>query len=731
MIGSLTNTKPISNAPQQPAAPPPTPPRPRFLFPPWLLALALVAATFLAYLPALRAGFIWDDDAHLTANTALAAHHALSLIWSSLAVARYYPLTLTTYWLELHLWGLHPLPYHLVNILLHAANSVVLFFLLRRLRVPAAWIIAMAWALHPVNVQSVAWIAQLKNVQSALFFFLALLFFVNFDEQKRLPYRWYRGYLSTSWYLLALAAAAAAILSEASTAVLPLALLLAVWWVRGFWERADAVRIIPFFGMAWLVSGLALLGQYSHALNAGPGAGRSSIADRLVVGGRAIWFYAATVLWPFHLDFVYPRWTVRASSISWWLPLAALVILGAVLWRFRARPSCRAALFAGAYFVVALLPALGLFNLSYLQYSFVADRFQYLASVAIILLVAAPVAILWNRAHSSADSSATPPPADTSPTAEPRHPFALRRLAWAGPVAAVAVASILATLGILTWRQTRIYQNSPVLWQDTLAKNPRCWLAHNKLGYLFLEDGNTNAAIAHYQLALQNKPDYVEALCNLGYILLRQGKFDAAIDSYEHALRVMPDLYQVHYNVAVALNFENRVEEAIDHYQRAIELKPDYAEAHWNLGQLLAQNGQTTNAIDHFEQVVQTKTNLPQLYYYLAAALTQVGRLDEAVTNDLQALQLKPDYADAQANLAYVFLQQGDITNAITRFERALQLTPDSAEAHYGYALALAQAGRIEEAFAQCEQALWLKPDFAQARVTVIGLRVHLPEPIQ
>jgi hypothetical protein len=271
---------------------------------PWLLALVLVVGTFVAYQPIWHAGFIWDDDDHLTANPAVAASNGLQMIWSSLAVSRYYPLTLTSFWVQRRLWGLNPLPYHLVNVALHAANGVLIFGLLRRLRVRAAWLAAMLWVLHPVNVESVAWITELKNTQSGFFFFLSMLCFLRFDADKK-----------HSWYALAVACGLAAMLSKPSTVVLPVVLLLCVWWERGRWNRTDIVRIAPFFGLAVGMSVLTVIEQRGHVLRAGTTEWQLGPAERLVVAGKAIWFYAAKVLWPVRLAFVYPRWAADASSL--------------------------------------------------------------------------------------------------------------------------------------------------------------------------------------------------------------------------------------------------------------------------------------------------------------------------------------------------------------------------------------------------------------------------------
>src|SRR5579871_1601057 len=184
----------------------------------WFLALSLLITT-LVYQSVWRAGFIWDDDHHLTANPAMSARDGLRMIWSSLAVSRYYPLTLTTFWVQRQFWGLNPMPYHLFNIALHAVNGALLFFVLRQLRVPAAWLAALLWMVHPVNVESVAWITELKNTQSCCFFFLAILCYLRFDTKNQ----W-------SWYVISLLCSAAALLSKPSTVILPLALLLCIWW---------------------------------------------------------------------------------------------------------------------------------------------------------------------------------------------------------------------------------------------------------------------------------------------------------------------------------------------------------------------------------------------------------------------------------------------------------------------------------------------------------------------
>jgi len=484
---------------------------------PWFLALALMVATIMAYQSAWRAGFVWDDDHHLTQNPAMTAPHGLAMIWSSLAISRYYPLTLTTFWVQRRLWGLNPTPYHLFNIALHAFNGVLIYALLRRLRVTAAWLAAMLWALHPVNVESVAWITELKNTQSACFFFLAVMCFLNFKEhteQHRARARW-------GWYGLTLGCGTAALLSKPSTVVLPVTLLLCVWWQQRRCRWRDLVQTAPFFALAAGMSILTVIEQRGQILREGTAEWKLAPAERLVIAGRAVWFYAGKLLRPASLTFVYPRWDVRARSLTSWLPLLGLVAAGTILHFSRRRPWARAGLFGGGFFVIALAPVLGFFDVFYFRYSFVADHFQYLASVGLIALAASGATTACQQIGSRG-----------------------RRL---GTIAAAAALLALATF---TWKQGHIYRNAETLWLDTLAKNPRCWMAHTNLGNLYQLSGQIPLAKQHYEAALRIKPDYAMAHNDLGVALIAAGQPAEAVQQFEAALRVQPNLIEALDNLA-------------------------------------------------------------------------------------------------------------------------------------------------------------------------------------
>jgi tetratricopeptide (TPR) repeat protein len=668
----------------------------------------LVIATFIAYQPVWHAGFIWDDDDHLTANPAMTMPHGLRMIWSSLAVSRYYPLTLTSFWVEHRLWGLDPLPYHLVNVLLHAMNGVLVFFLLRRLRVRAAWLAAMLWALHPVNVESVAWITELKNTQSGLFFFLALLCFLRSET----------GAARRGWYSLALLSGLAALLSKPSTVVLPLALLLCVWWDRGFWRSVDIWRITPFVILALGMSALTVVEQRGHIERTGTAEWNLGMAERFVIAGKAVWFYASKLFWPTPLTFVYPRWQSNAVSLGSWLGLIAVVVGGALLWIRRRQSWARAGLLGCGYFVLSLLPVLGFLDVYYFRYSYVADHFQYLASMGLIALTVTGVATICQRAGRPGRVLGT-----------------------------LTGAIVLLILGGRTWGQVHLYRDSETLWSDTLTKNPQCWMAHNNLGAalvvlgraqeakehyeqslrinprnaeaynnlgnVFWQEGLVGDARERYEQALQIKPDYPEAHNNLGAVLYQAGQRDEAIEQYRQALHSKPDYADAHCNLGSALAQSGAIEEAVAHYEQALQIKPDYADAHYGLGLSLVRLGRVQEAVGHWEQALRINPHYAEAHYSLGLILEQTGRVAEAKGHYEQALQIKPDYPDAHNNLGNVLLQEGRISDAIGHYEQALRTRPNYAEAHFNLGLALARLGRLPEAVGHWEQALRIKPDYA------------------
>jgi tetratricopeptide (TPR) repeat protein len=622
-------------------------------------AALIVLLTIVAYLPALRCGFIWDDDDHFTRNPAMKSVHGLEQIWSSLAVSRYYPLTLTTFWVERHLWGLHPLPYHAVNVALQAANAVLLWIVLRRLRVPGAWLAAALWAVHPVGVETVAWATELKNIQSGFFFFLSVLCFVRFEADKR-----------RASYALAVAFGAAAMLSKPSTVVLPLVLLLCAWWERGCWRHVDILRIAPFFALAAGMSMLTILEQRGNVARAGATAWELGPEERLVIAGRAIWFYAGKVLWPANLTFVYPRWDVSASTWLSWAGVVGLMAVGVELWKYRSRVWCRPVLFGAGYFVAALLPVLGFFDVFYFRYSYVADHFQYLASVGIIALVAGGGTVLCERN---------------------------------GPVArntgVMVAAIVLLTFGVCAWNRTYVYQNMETLWRDTVARNPDCYMAHNNLGVALSQTGREKEAVGEFEQTLQLEPDDAQAYFNLGNVSLHAGKVPEAIGRYEQALRLNPHFAAAHKELGIALMQTGRIQEGGGELEEALRLKPDDAEA----------------------------------YNYLGHALNRMGSVPEAVSQYERALQIDPDYAEAQNDLGWMLAtmapaEGGDAVRAVALAERACQLTDNRVATYLDtLAAAYAAAGRFGDAVGTAQKAIQLADSTSQTQlVSKIQMRLEV-----
>jgi hypothetical protein len=344
----------------------------------------IVLATLAAYIPALSAGFIWDDYGHVT-RADLRSLAGLFRIWFEPgATQQYYPLLHSAFWIEHLFWGDAPFSYHLLNILLHATGACLFFTLLRRLIVPGAWLAALFFALHPVCVESVAWISEQKNTLSTVLYLCAALAYLRFTDDRR-PAR----------YALATALFLAALLAKSVTATLPAALLVLAWWRHGRISWRDEVRpLLPWFALSAIAA--AVTAHFERTQIGAQGSDFAlTFAQRLLLAGRAPWFYAGKLLWPADLSFIYPHWTLDPATLWPWLfPLATLALVTA-LWVSRARS--RAPLAAVLLFIGALFPALGFVNVYPFVFSFVADHFQYLASLPLFALVAAGLTTLASR----------------------------------------------------------------------------------------------------------------------------------------------------------------------------------------------------------------------------------------------------------------------------------------------------------------------------------------------
>jgi protein O-mannosyl-transferase len=627
----------------------------------WWIA-GIFVAVLIAYWPALHGTFIWDDDGHIT-RPDLQSLDGLRRMWFELgATQQYYPVLHSAFWLEHFFFGTQPAGYHVLNVLLHATAACLFAAVLRRLAVPGAWFAALLFALHPVCVESVAWVSEQKNTLSLVWYLLATLAYLRFERSRRLAH-----YLvATGFFLLALG-------TKTVTATLPAALLVIFWWQRGRLDRRrDVLPLLPWFCLA--VGAGVLTAWVEHSV---VGATHNDFSldpvEHVLLAGRIICFYLGKLIVPADLSFVYPRWEIDVSA--WWqyaFP-AALLLLVAAAWRW---PRRRGAIAAGLLYVGSLFPALGFVNVYPFVFSFVADHFQYLASLGFFALGGAALAALRER---------VPPP-------------------WTFAVPAI----LLVSLAALTWQQSATYRNPETLYKATLAKNPAAWLAHNNLANLLVGTGRAREAIPHLEAAVKLQPNSADIENSFGYALLNLQEPEAAIPHFERALRVRPDFVFAYNNLGLAQMTLGRLDAAEVPLRNALRLKPDYPEANLNLGLVLAQSGKSAEALEHFAAAVRLRPNYTEAEFNWAIGLALSGRLRESFPHFDRAARLAPTRPDIQNMFGRALALDGRLDDAITRYRAALQLEPNFAEAHANLAEALQQLGRREEAAVHRAQAAQL-----------------------
>ena len=636
-----------------------------------MLFPALLAVTALAYYPAWHGAMLWDDNAHLT-RPELRSAAGLWRIWFDIgATQQYYPLSHSAFWVMYWIWGDATTGYHLVNIALHSTSAFLLALILRRLELGGAVLAAFIFALHPVEVESVAWMTELKNTLSGACFFAAALVYLRFDRTRRV-----------SAYAGSFAVFVAAVLAKSVAAALPAALLVVFWWRRGRirW-RADVVPLLPFFSFG-LAAGITTA-WFERTLNGAQGADfQLSVFDRFLLAGHAVWFYLAKLLWPARLSFMYPRWSVAAQDWrqSLYAIAAALVLVGC--WMLRQRS--RAPLAVALLFIGLLFPALGFVDVYPFRYSFVADHFQYLASAAIIVVIAQ-----W-----------------------------LRRPPFVGTAVCVGLA-------VLTWHQSGHYTDEATLYAATLRRNPACWLCHNNLATAKLHgsDAEFEDAVGHLREALRINPRDPEAHNNMGGALQRMGRFEDALREHEEALRLNPRLVEARYNVGVCQQTLGRIEEARTAYAEAVRAQPDYAMAHYNLGTVLTQLERLGEAEVEFNTALALAPELAPAHDGIAVIMLRTGRIPDAVTEFKTATRIRPDYAPSHYKLALTLAGAGLNDEALEEFAEAVRYAPASPDMHHDYGVALANARRFEEAAAQFRETLRLQPDNASAKANLARLR--------
>ena len=531
----------------------------------WLPGSLLVLAVLLTYSPVGWAGYIWDDKPLIAENPCIVGPLGLKEIWTTPA-GSISPLTFTSFWAMHALWGATALSYHWVNVFFQAACALALWRVLRILQVPGAWLGAALWALHPLQVESVAWISEMKNTQSCLFYLLAILFYVKWLNVKK------TGNASELNYALTLLFAGLAIASKFSTVVLPMVLWLCAWWIEGRWQWRHVVRLLPIFAMSIVASALTIWGHVSPGVVDGQVA--LSWPERVALSGDVTWFYLAKLVWPYPLMMIYPRWHIDATQLLSYLPLIALLIVLVYFWLNR-QTWARPYFLALSYFLIVLFPFLGFFNQSFWIYSFVEDHLQYLAGMGPLALAGAGIAQLTNAVVS-----------------------VRRELQW------ILGGVMLFVLGMSSWVRTWTYRDEMILWTDTLSKNPDAWGGENNLGIALMKAGRVDDAMLHFQKAVQLNPDFEGAHYNFGVALLEKGQLSEAADQLQKALVLNPRHSESSNYLGLICAQRGRLDEAMALFQQALAINPHFADAHNNLGSVFALKGQLDAAISQFQEAL-------------------------------------------------------------------------------------------------------------------------------
>ena len=653
--------------------------------------LALLAVVF--YTPALFGGFVSDDWIFVTEPLVRRLDGIVSIWLSPAEIGRenhYWPIVYTTFWIEHKLWGFNPVGYHAVNIALHALNSVLVWRLLLRFGVPGAWLVAAVFAVHPVHVESVAWIIERKDLLSALFYLGAVHVWLRFTEAPG-PGR----------YVLCLVLFAAALLSKSIAVTLPAALLLLRWWQAGRVTWRDAACVAPLFALALGVT-LADLAFYRARIDS---ALDYSLVERTLIAARALWVYAQQLVWPASLPVLYPRWDVRPGDLVGWLAIAALVAVGMALWLVRDRIG-RGPLAGVLFFALTLSPVLGFVDFSFMRFAFVADRFQYLASIGPLAVILVAAVHLSGRLH-------------------PR----------GRAVAVVTAAAVLLALGALSWQQSWIYRNDLTYARHIDAVNPRHHIGQAILSHELNAAGHHEEALAAARRGIDlsegQRGSDQDAQAALGGALLALHRPVEAEAAFRRALARWPRnrLGGPRLQLARALVCQARYEEGLALYRALIREDPDDDAAHLFQGMALLESGRYEAAVESFNQALAVVRDLrtePALHALLGEALEQLGRPDAAAAHLDRALALDPDNV-------WFLLARVDLARDR---QRAAGLPVDGHDVSAVQAVrragceACAEAFhvRLSEARERGEAAIELEPESALARVALGEVLQHMGE---
>jgi tetratricopeptide (TPR) repeat protein len=610
------------------------------------LCLALAAITFAVFGQTLRHEFInFDDSDYVYSNPIVVQGLTLKgVVWAFTGVHAYnwHPLTWLSHMLDCQLYGLHPGGHHLTNVLLHTATVIGLFLILRQMT-GTLWrsaFVAAVFAIHPLRVESVAWVAERKDVLSGLFFILTIGAYV----------RYARGRWSAARYGLVLLLFAMGLMCKAMLVTLPLVLLLLDYWPL---QRVEPGKLsglmlekLPLFALSAASGVITLLSQRGAIQSAG----LFSLPYRLATALVASMVYLGQMVWPEGLVAFYPY--PLNGLPGWEVVLAGMLLAGfsaLAFWQRRKRPWI---LVGWLWYLVMLLPVLGILQVGGQAH---ADRYTYLPQIGVYVVV------IWLVSE-----------------------WRVSRVVCGG-----LMAGVLAVLMVCAWRQTAYWQNSEILWRHALACTTDNDVAKNNLGLALSQKGRADEAIICFRQAVQINPGYAPAHGSLGNILLQRGRVDEAITQYQSALQIESGDAEVHGNLGIALFQKGRVDEAIAQFQQGLQIKPDYA-ARNNLGIALLKKGRLDEAIAEYQEALEINFDYAEAHNNLGNALLQKGKVDEAITQFQTALRINPAFAKTHKNLGDAFRQRGKRGEAIIQYQKALQLEPSNPNVQYSLAWLLA-----------------------------------------
>ncbi len=633
----------------------------------WWLALLLFVAVVAAYQPAWHGGFLYEDEMYARDNPLLTATGGLWRLWFTLeSPSQYFPLTHSVFLIQRALWSGGTAGYHWVNIILHAGTALVLWRVLRRLGIPGAWFGAALFALHPVQVESVAQISELKNVLSGLFFVGSLFFWASYAEKGAMRL-----------WLFAFVCALLALAAKTTACVLPVPLLLIFWWRhKPMGTRRLWFSVAPFIVASGLAALVAFAWERLHNTSA-PGDASVGIIERVLIACRAIFFYLGKLAWPADLMFSYPRWDVSRFNWQDYIWLAALLLLVALILALRRRLG-RGPEVALLFFVSVLSPLLGLLTIYTFRYTFVADHYQYLACIGPLALFAAAVHwLLLNR----------------------------------GLLATFVPGLVVAIAAGLTWNRAHAYANADALWTDTIRKNPQSWMAENNYGLTLLGRSARSEALAHFQRAHQLAPGNGEIARNTGQCLLELQQPGTARPFLQQAVSADAHDAQARRDLARALLQLGQPEEALRNATEAVTVNPRDAKAHVVMASVLIRQGRAEEAIAHLETAISLKSDDVEAETQMANLLLQLGRRREASEILGRIVAQSPDDPDALKNYAWILATAPedslrDGSRAVALAERASEKAPQNPFIQATLAAAYAESGRFPEATRLAGQAL-------------------------